>query len=183
MEISIRYLRLNEDTSIKNFDGEEILQYREYPPGVYPQHLIEINFLFFPTILKKRNYSPNQRYNFLYLDSNYFARKETERRLGFHSRALQSARGPARDIQNMLGHLNHALAPDDYAGGRVWIEDDEVRLHGPIGSEHARLGAAGRSPLFPGGAARGQYMGARNFCSTDGATPCLRPNSSRRHSE
>ena len=33
--------------------------------------------------------------------------------------------GLHRDIQNMPGHLNHALALGDYAGGRVWIEDDE----------------------------------------------------------
>ena len=33
--------------------------------------------------------------------------------------------GLHRDIQNMAGHLNHALALGNYAGGRVWIEDDE----------------------------------------------------------
>ena len=33
--------------------------------------------------------------------------------------------GLHRDIQNMPGHLNHALALGDYTGGRVWIEDDE----------------------------------------------------------
>ena len=32
--------------------------------------------------------------------------------------------GLHRDIQNMA-HLNHALALEDYTGGRVWIEDDE----------------------------------------------------------
>ena len=30
-----------------------------------------------------------------------------------------------RDIQNMPGHSNHALALGEYTGGRVWIEDDE----------------------------------------------------------
>ena len=33
--------------------------------------------------------------------------------------------GLHRDIQNMPGHSNHALALGDYTGGRVWIEDDE----------------------------------------------------------
>ena len=33
--------------------------------------------------------------------------------------------GLHRDIQNMAGHLNHALALGDYTGGRVWIEDDD----------------------------------------------------------
>ena len=33
--------------------------------------------------------------------------------------------GLHRDIQNMPGHLNHALALGDYTGGRVWIEDDD----------------------------------------------------------
>ena len=33
--------------------------------------------------------------------------------------------GLHRDIQNMPGHLNHALALGDYTGGRVWIEDHE----------------------------------------------------------
>ncbi|CAE7356126.1 unnamed protein product [Symbiodinium sp. CCMP2592] len=33
--------------------------------------------------------------------------------------------GLHRDIQNMPGHLNHALALGDYTGGRVWIEDDK----------------------------------------------------------
>ena len=33
--------------------------------------------------------------------------------------------GLHRDIQNMPGRLNHALALGDYTGGRVWIEDDE----------------------------------------------------------
>ena len=32
--------------------------------------------------------------------------------------------GLHRDIQNMPGHSNHALALGDYKGGRVWIEDD-----------------------------------------------------------
>ena len=32
--------------------------------------------------------------------------------------------GLHRDIQNMPGHSNHALALGDYTGGRVWIEDD-----------------------------------------------------------
>ncbi|CAE7203396.1 unnamed protein product [Symbiodinium sp. CCMP2592] len=42
--------------------------------------------------------------------------------------------GLHRDIQNMPGHLNHALALGDYTGGRVWIEDDE-------GDSTARLAA------------------------------------------
>ncbi|OLP80782.1 hypothetical protein AK812_SmicGene38759 [Symbiodinium microadriaticum] len=33
--------------------------------------------------------------------------------------------GLHRDIQNMPGHSNHALALGEYTGGRVWIEDDE----------------------------------------------------------
>ena len=33
--------------------------------------------------------------------------------------------GLHRDIQNMPGHSNHALALRDYTGGRVWIEDDD----------------------------------------------------------
>ena len=33
--------------------------------------------------------------------------------------------GLHRDIQNMPGHANHALALGDYTGGRVWLEDDE----------------------------------------------------------
>ena len=33
--------------------------------------------------------------------------------------------GLHRDIQNMPGHLNHALALGDFTGRRVWIEDDE----------------------------------------------------------
>ena len=33
--------------------------------------------------------------------------------------------GLRRDIQNMIRHLNHALALGDYTGGRVWIEDEE----------------------------------------------------------
>ena len=33
--------------------------------------------------------------------------------------------GLRRDIQNMPGHSNHALALGEYTGGRVWIEDDE----------------------------------------------------------
>ena len=33
--------------------------------------------------------------------------------------------GLHRDIQNMPGHSNHALALREYTGGRVWIEDDE----------------------------------------------------------
>ena len=33
--------------------------------------------------------------------------------------------GLHRDIQNMPGHSNHALALGKYTGGRVWIEDDE----------------------------------------------------------
>ena len=33
--------------------------------------------------------------------------------------------GLHRDIQNMPGHSNHALALGDYIEGRVWIEDDE----------------------------------------------------------
>ena len=33
--------------------------------------------------------------------------------------------GLHHDIQNMAGHLNHALALGNYARGRVWIEDDE----------------------------------------------------------
>ncbi|CAE7681717.1 unnamed protein product [Symbiodinium necroappetens] len=33
--------------------------------------------------------------------------------------------GLHRDIQNMAGHLNHALALGDDTGGRVWIEDDD----------------------------------------------------------
>ncbi|OLP86859.1 hypothetical protein AK812_SmicGene31974 [Symbiodinium microadriaticum] len=33
--------------------------------------------------------------------------------------------GLHRDIQNMPGHSNHALALGDYTGGRVWIEDDD----------------------------------------------------------
>ena len=33
--------------------------------------------------------------------------------------------GLHRDIQNMPGHSNHALALGDYTGGRVWVEDDE----------------------------------------------------------
>ena len=35
-----------------------------------------------------------------------------------------NATGLHRDIQNMPGHSNHALALGDYTGGRVWIEDD-----------------------------------------------------------
>ena len=33
--------------------------------------------------------------------------------------------GLHRDIQNMPGHSNHALALGEYTRGRVWIEDDE----------------------------------------------------------
>ena len=33
--------------------------------------------------------------------------------------------GPHRDIQNMIGQPNHAIALGDFIGGRVWIEDDE----------------------------------------------------------
>ena len=33
--------------------------------------------------------------------------------------------GLHRDIQNMPGHSNHALALVDYTGGRVWIENDD----------------------------------------------------------
>ena len=33
--------------------------------------------------------------------------------------------GLHRDIQNMPGHWNHALALWEYTGGRVWIEDEE----------------------------------------------------------
>ena len=40
---------------------------------------------------------------------------------------LNPRMGLRRDIQNMPGHLNHALALGDYAGGWVWIEDDEGR--------------------------------------------------------
>ena len=42
-----------------------------------------------------------------------------------HRRAFQSPHGLHRDIQNMPGHSNHALALGDYTGGRMWIEDDE----------------------------------------------------------
>ena len=33
--------------------------------------------------------------------------------------------GPHRDMQNMPGHSNQALALGDNTGGRVWIEDDD----------------------------------------------------------
>ena len=33
--------------------------------------------------------------------------------------------GLHRDIQNMPGHSNHALALGEYTGGRVWIEADD----------------------------------------------------------
>ena len=50
--------------------------------------------------------------------------------------------GLHRDIQNMPGHLNHALALGDYTGGRVWIEDDEgdftTRLAGKKGEKELR---------------------------------------------
>ena len=48
--------------------------------------------------------------------------------------------GLHRDIQNMVGHLNHALALGDFMGGRVWMEDDE--LHDPVGRQEGRSGAA-----------------------------------------
>ena len=34
--------------------------------------------------------------------------------------------GLHRDIQNMIGQPNHAIALGDFTGGHVWIEDDEV---------------------------------------------------------
>ena len=49
----------------------------------------------------------------------------SEAHLDVHRRALQPRMGLHRDIQNMPGHLNHALALGDYTGGRVWIEDHE----------------------------------------------------------
>ena len=33
--------------------------------------------------------------------------------------------GLHRDIQNMIGQPNHAIALGEFSGGRVWIEDDE----------------------------------------------------------
>ena len=33
--------------------------------------------------------------------------------------------GLHRDMGNMIGMLNHAIAVGDFTGGRVWIEDDE----------------------------------------------------------
>ena len=33
--------------------------------------------------------------------------------------------GLHRDMQNMVGKLNHAIALGSFSGGRVWIEDDE----------------------------------------------------------
>ena len=38
---------------------------------------------------------------------------------------FNSRMGLHRDIQNMPGHSNHALALRDYTAERVWIEDDE----------------------------------------------------------
>ena len=33
--------------------------------------------------------------------------------------------GLHRDMQNMVGELNHAITLGNFIGGRVWIEDDE----------------------------------------------------------
>ena len=55
------------------------------------------------------------------------AHKEDSRGLCFFSRNIgivQVFAWPCAG-QNMPRHLNHALALGDYAGGRVWIEDDE----------------------------------------------------------
>ena len=57
---------------------------------------------------------------------NGFLRSRFPKRTWTSIAALFSPRmGLHRDIQNMPGHLNHALALGDYTGGRVWIEDHE----------------------------------------------------------
>ena len=97
--------------------------------------------------------------------------------------------GLHRDIQNMPGHSNHALALGEYTGGRVWIEDDEGGLPGLAGRQEGRPGAARAvagharqarqlrcSPLSQGRTPRGQHVGScclcpTSLCSGDGAAP------------
>ena len=37
-------------------------------------------------------------------------------------RLVEQGRGGHRDMQNMVGKLNHAIALGSFSGGRVWIE-------------------------------------------------------------
>ena len=92
---------------------------------------------------------------------------------------LNPCMGLHRDIQNMPGHLNHALALGDYTGGRVWIEDDEGdstawladKKGGPelrgkwLDMRDKPVSFDARRYHMVHGAARGQHVGARSLCA------------------